>query len=417
MQSPDHSLSLATSFLHRLKTSNLYAMVGYSDDQDSEFSDYLQDRAFRDMVFAKRMISQNHSLVVRRVDWEADKIFDQWLHYDTNLKSKDFYCLTSDNNVYKCLSNNNGMPSTVEPSGVSVNRFQTADGYVWKYLFTVQPDQATAFLTPEWIPVKGVTSGEIGFENQYASQLSAIPGTVDRIDVIQGGSGYSEETTTVTILGDGSGATATLDIHAITGTILGINVPNIGAGYSHAIVVIHDSAVDAGSGALAHAILSPLNGHGENPLKELFVNIVSSKVEVQGDESGMILDDISISRVMIVDSIIDASTFEEANDPAYNNTTKLSLSGVAGSFVVGERYTSGHYSGHIVYIDGSDVYVSGATLFEGTIVGVTSGASATVQTVLTQPLIHSGSVVLNSAIAPLDKVLANTVTLYTLFQF
>lgn len=67
---------------------------------------------------------------------------------------KPMYVMTSERNVYKCLSNNNSIPSTVEPCGdytSSNGNIATSDGYIWKYMFNVKP--SNRFLTDEWIPV------------------------------------------------------------------------------------------------------------------------------------------------------------------------------------------------------------------------------------------------------------------------
>ena len=48
-----------------------------------------------------------------------------------------FYVLSSTNNVYKCMSNNGGVASTVEPSGTSNAEYSTGDGYWWKYMYTL----------------------------------------------------------------------------------------------------------------------------------------------------------------------------------------------------------------------------------------------------------------------------------------
>jgi len=39
-------------------------------------------------------------------------------------------------NIYKCMWNNSGAASTVEPTGTSTSEITTGDSYVWKYMFT-----------------------------------------------------------------------------------------------------------------------------------------------------------------------------------------------------------------------------------------------------------------------------------------
>ena len=59
--------------------------------------------------------------------------------------STRMYVLSSANNVYKCMNNNAGGTSTVEPSGTSTSEFTTADSYVWKYMYTLSTTQITNF--------------------------------------------------------------------------------------------------------------------------------------------------------------------------------------------------------------------------------------------------------------------------------
>src|SRR5690606_34601003 len=230
------SLIAARNFLQYCLDRRIYVFLGRTNKWGSpdlapkgiQESTYNLVNDFNETVFAKKILESNFSLVIRRVNWE-ERVFTQWNDRDPLIAEKDFYCLTSSNHVYKCISNNNGAVSTVEPNLVSTVPFQTADGYVWRYMFSVNADDQLKFLTPDWIPVKEIFTSEVGYENQYASQVAAVAGTVDRIDLIQGGSKYSADTT-VTIEGDGTGATASLTIHPITGAITAIEVTNSGQG-------------------------------------------------------------------------------------------------------------------------------------------------------------------------------------------
>ena len=97
---------------------------------------------------------------------------------------------------------------------------------------------------------------------QSTSELLAVPGAIHAIKVISGGYGYTGAT--VSITGDGTGATATATI--VGGRITKINVVSEGQGYTYAKVII----TGTGNGASARAILPPYNGHGKDIVKELF---------------------------------------------------------------------------------------------------------------------------------------------------
>lgn len=76
---------------------------------------------------------------------------------------------------------------------------------------------------------------------------------------------------TVTVSGDGAGATAYAVVNTAPGSIFEITkvVPiNVGEGYTYANVAISASAA-YGNGAVATAVVAPVSGHGGNPLSEL----------------------------------------------------------------------------------------------------------------------------------------------------
>ena len=110
----------------------------------------------KNVLKMRRITSADLDLMAKRYDWAANIVYD---HYDdrlgelvdpqnptgevyisasgaTSLKDAKFYVLTDEYNVYKCLDNNNNSPSTVQPVGTDTSTFQTADGYVWKFLYT-----------------------------------------------------------------------------------------------------------------------------------------------------------------------------------------------------------------------------------------------------------------------------------------
>lgn len=97
---------------------------------------------------------------------------------------------------------------------------------------------------------------------QSTSELLSVNGAIHTIQIVSGGYGYTGAT--VTIAGDGTGATANATI--INGRINKINVVTEGQNYTHANVII----TGTGTGAVARAIISPNGGHGRDTVSELF---------------------------------------------------------------------------------------------------------------------------------------------------
>jgi len=108
---------------------------------------------------------------------------------------------------------------------------------------------------------------------QSAVENSAIAGSLDRIEILSGGQDYTPGDVTVTITGDGMGAEANAIIAAGSGTITGVNITSGGTGYTFADITFTQNVV-IGTGASARSIISPIDGHGSNPVKELFSTTV-----------------------------------------------------------------------------------------------------------------------------------------------
>ena len=188
---------------------------------------------WRDMYGAKRITASDVTHAVPRYDWTSGTIYDMYDDQDTNLLTDDFYVLTDDYNVYKCLFNANGTQSTTKPTGVSTTPFTTADGYIWKYMYTVTTAKALKFLTNDYIPVQKLDSDD--GTDQWDVQTAAIDGGIHVVKVTSGGSGYGSAPS-VTITGDGTGATANATI--TSGSVTAVTITNPGSGYTRATVFV-----------------------------------------------------------------------------------------------------------------------------------------------------------------------------------
>ena len=85
------------------------------------------------MQSAKRVF--NLSYVIPRYNWQSGTIYQAYDDTVTDVTDNTkYYVITQLNQVYMCLRSGidgagNIIPSIVEPTGVSVNPFKTADGY------------------------------------------------------------------------------------------------------------------------------------------------------------------------------------------------------------------------------------------------------------------------------------------------
>lgn len=195
-------------------------------------------------LFVRKITPNDASLVTTRYNWEYQEVFDQWDNTQ-NMTNKKFYCLTLENNVYKCLNNNDGGQSVVNPTGESSYPFKTADGYLWKYMYTIPTFKRSRFMTFTHIPVqKSLTNS---FYNK---------GSADDVAIVNSGSGYLDvQQTFINVSGttSGSGAVATI-IAGPTGNITGFNITNGGTGYTAGVAITFTST--HGSGGTATAVIS-----------------------------------------------------------------------------------------------------------------------------------------------------------------
>lgn len=86
--------------------------------------------------------------------------------------------------VFKCLSNNKTVsmyaPDLTATSPSADDAYETADGYQWKFMYTIPQDTYDKFASRDYIPV---------FANTEVVN-SAVDGAIDYIDVVYGGSNY-----------------------------------------------------------------------------------------------------------------------------------------------------------------------------------------------------------------------------------
>ena len=115
-------------------------VLAWSDENDPPVPNgsYVYENSVRNSIVQTKQIQINDVIhVLPRINWEAQTVYDM---YDdtytldntsatgaTSLAEAVFYVLTEDFNIYKCIFNNNGGASTVQPTGTSANYIETGD--------------------------------------------------------------------------------------------------------------------------------------------------------------------------------------------------------------------------------------------------------------------------------------------------
>ena len=149
---------------------------------------------YRDMIAMKRINSADVISVSPRYNWTNNTVYTEYDNNTANLFDRQFYVITSENNIYKCIDNNRNSASTEEPSGTGSSIINTADGYRWKFLYAITTADAQKFLTTSYIPVRQLTSNN--GSAQWAVQQASSNGSIDHIRVTANGTGYISTTNT-----------------------------------------------------------------------------------------------------------------------------------------------------------------------------------------------------------------------------
>ena len=163
----------------RAELSNVYIGVGkstawqdetpvttdYTDSTPTKPADTIDhiNQARANMIGMKLLDDSDVSHVAPRYDWEASKVFVPWDSRNPDIYEEQFYCLTPDFKVYKCIDvPPNGAGVSDVPVSTSASVFGTADGYRWKYMYTIIAADSEKFLTRSYMPVKTLTTSTTG---------------------------------------------------------------------------------------------------------------------------------------------------------------------------------------------------------------------------------------------------------------
>tara|TARA_Y100000361_G_scaffold154116_1_gene178221 strand:- start:9390 stop:10832 length:1443 start_codon:yes stop_codon:yes gene_type:complete len=272
-------------------TDNVYTFLGRNYAWPSDSSppspvysvndEYLNHN---DILCMKKVTASDVSFVVPKYTWTSGTVYIPYDHTDSALwTNKKFYVVAPNNkSVYKCINNNSGTASTTEPTGTGTSGIihnSSADGYIWKYLYTISNTDWNKFQTSDWIPIYDLDSDDT--TTQWDVQESAIDGAVYRIK--RSTENFSSYTVghSVTLEGDGSNFAGTIAQYNV-GSNKYINITNPGSGYKYVSSVKVNGSADVN----LTAVLSPRGGHGFDPVHELGGFNVMVSLEFSGNESG-----------------------------------------------------------------------------------------------------------------------------------
>ncbi len=141
-----------------------------------------------ELMFGKKVTAEDVVPVIAKKQWQSNTIYAEYDDKDNALIEKDFYIVTSENKVYKCIHNEQNSRSTIEPTHTETGFPPSeVDNYRWMYMYQITNEQILTFGTENYIPV---------IENQSVKK-TAIDGAIFNMVVEANGSTYPADSGTI----------------------------------------------------------------------------------------------------------------------------------------------------------------------------------------------------------------------------
>jgi len=143
---------------------------------------------YDELILGKHITTSDVALMARNIPWVSGTVYEKYDNTTADLETKNFYVVSPEGgayHVFKCLDNNGGAPSTVQPLESETDPedevYKLPDGYQWKYMYTISSSQYSKFASSEYIPV---------FENSEV-KANARPGAIETIVLSDPGRDYN----------------------------------------------------------------------------------------------------------------------------------------------------------------------------------------------------------------------------------
>ena len=324
-------------------------------DNFSEENDYWDT-----MVALKKINSSDVRQVIPKRNWVSGTTYDMYRHdYSvtntaavsgaTNLYSAFYYVMNSDFKVYICLQNGtepnnpNGKPSLDEPTFTDLeprSAGSSGDGYIWKYLYTIKPNEVVKFESTDFIPVPANWSTST---DNATVRDNAVDGSIKIVTVTNAGVGLgtaNQTYTRVPIEGDGSGAECTLTVGADS-KVSGVTISNQGSGYTFGSLNLISGGVPTGTTIPTfNVIMSPQGGHGKDIYRELgaFNVLLYSRIENDNENPDFVTGN-QIARVGVVENPeVSTGTILNSDKASALNALKLTGAGYSSATFTADAY-------------------------------------------------------------------------------
>ena len=262
----------------------------YNDDYDT-------------MIALKKLSTGDVKRMIRKYSWSGGTVFEMYKNNytrsnlspqtsSTNLYDAKYYIVNSQFKVYLCINNGQdpanplGKQSLDEPTFTDLEpkaAGTSGDGYLWKYMYTINPSDIVKFDSIDYIPVPD----NWGDGDTTDVKNASVDGKVETALIVNSGGGYQPISTTfnnIPILGDGTGGKASVTVDA-QGKVSDVTVTNGGVNYTRGVInffpgapgsetggpIVGLSAVGVGTTSVAEfeVVMPPPGGHGADVYREL----------------------------------------------------------------------------------------------------------------------------------------------------
>ena len=145
-----------------LANENYYVFVSAIESFDPADSPFSKNEFLEKTLFGKQILNDDIHYMIKYYPWQKGLVYEE---YDDKVDLTDvrFYAVvgpndndTGDYRVYKCLNNNNRAVVSNPPNyaqTVPNQIYETADGYVWKYMYRITDLEFEAYNAIGYIPL------------------------------------------------------------------------------------------------------------------------------------------------------------------------------------------------------------------------------------------------------------------------
>lgn len=160
----EYKTDAARRFAEDVQNNDYYVFVSSINEFNPDNTQASANEFLEKTLFGKKVRTVDTNFMIKYHPWQRDDVFVQ---YDDNidLEGQKFYCVvgpndndTGDYRVYKCLFNNYGAgvqspPAFNESSADQI--YRTADGYIWKFMYSISELSFEAYNSLGFIPIVG----------------------------------------------------------------------------------------------------------------------------------------------------------------------------------------------------------------------------------------------------------------------